>query len=94
MGTFTGTTLQWFNGIPDGQIPFFSQFSRMFREQLSVNTVKPSRSYDLFGVRQREGEPLEDYLNRFCAVTVRLQTHNEDMMITAFEQGIAARPLA
>jgi len=39
--TFTGTILQWFSEIPDGQITFFSQFSMMFKEQFSANNVKP-----------------------------------------------------
>jgi len=59
MGTFIGTTLQWFSGILDGQITFFPQFSRMFKEQFSVNKIKPIRLYDIFGVRQREGEGLK-----------------------------------
>jgi len=92
MDIFTGTTLQLFSGIPDGHITSFSQIFRMFREQFSVNKVKPPRLHNLFGVRQREGESLKDYLNRFCTVTVRLQTHDEDMMISAFEQGIVSRP--
>jgi len=86
MGTFTGTTLQWFSGIPDGQIIFFPQISRMFREQYAINKVL----YDIFNVKQREGEALKDCLNRFCTVTVRLQTHDEEMMIAAFKQGMAA----
>jgi len=47
MATFTGTTLQWFSGILDGQIASFSQFSTMFREQFSANKVKP-RGYMTF----------------------------------------------
>ena len=54
MSTFTGTTLEWFSGLPDGHITFFAQFSRLFREQFSVNQVKPPKLYDLFNVRQRE----------------------------------------
>jgi len=87
---FTGTTLQLFSGIPDGQITFFSHFSIMFRESFFANIVKPLRMYDLYGVRKREGQPLKDYLNRFNALTIRVQTHDEDMMIAIFEQGIAA----
>jgi len=34
-------------------------------QQFSVNQVKPPILYDLFNVRQREGESLKDYLNRF-----------------------------
>jgi len=51
MGTFTGTTLQWLSRIPDAQITSFPQFSRMFREQFSINKVKPLRLYDLFNIK-------------------------------------------
>ena len=43
MGTFTGTSLQWFSGIPNGQITSFSRFSMMFKEQFSANKVKRLR---------------------------------------------------
>jgi len=72
MSTFIGTTLQWFSGLPDGHITSFEQFSRLFRGQFFVNQVKPPMLYDLFNVRQREGESLKDYLNRLWALTVRL----------------------
>jgi len=32
MGTFTGTTLQWFSGLPDGHLTSFDQFSELSRE--------------------------------------------------------------
>ena len=89
MSTFTGTTLQWFSRLFDGHITSFAQFSRLFREQFFVNQVKPPMLYDLFNVRQWEGDSLKDYLNRLWALIVRLQTHDEDVMVTAFEQGIA-----
>jgi len=38
------------------------------------------------------GELLKGYLNRLWALTVRLQTHDEDVMVIAFGKGIAARP--
>jgi len=39
-------------------------------------------------VHQREGETLKDYLNRFCTLTVKLQTHDENVTVSAFEQGV------
>ena len=39
MGTFIGTTLQWFNRIPNDHITFFPQFSRIFKENFSANKV-------------------------------------------------------
>jgi len=90
MSTFTGTALQWFSGLPDGCITSFAQFSRLFREQFSVNQVKPLMLYDLFNVRQREEKQLKDYLNRLWVLTARLHMHDEDVMVIAFEQGIEA----
>jgi len=62
----------------------------MFKEQFSVNKVNPSRLYDLFHVKQREGELLKEYFNRLCAVSVRLQTQDEEMVVIAFVQGMTA----
>jgi len=72
MGTFTSTTLQWFSGLPDSHITSSDQFSKLFREQFSVNQTKPPFSFDLFNVKQRQGESLKNYLNRFWAFTVKL----------------------
>jgi len=85
---YNPTMVQW---DPSWSDHLFLSFSMMFREQFSASKVKPSRMYDLFGMRQREGDSLRDYLNRFSALTVRLQTHDEDMIIVSFEQGIAMR---
>jgi len=89
MGTFTGITLQWFSGILDGQITSFSQFSMMFRESFSANKVKPLRIYDLFGVKQWEGESLKDYLNRFSTLTIRnmnLEVFSKVVMRLGFQK--------
>ena len=94
MDTFTGTTLQWFTGIPDGHITSFPQFSKLFIEQFPTNKVKPLKLYDLFNVKKKEGEELKDYLNRFCVIRVRLQTHDEEMMVAAFVQGMTTEPFS
>ena len=92
MGTFTATAMQWFSGPPNGHITSFPQFAKLFREQFYANQVKPPELYDLFNVRQKEGEMLKVYLNRFWALTVRLQTHDEKVMVTGFGQGVASGP--
>ena len=60
----------------------------MFREQFSVNQAQPLISFDLFNVKQRQGESLKNYLNRFWAFIVKLQTHDEPLMVNAFGQGV------
>jgi len=84
MGTFTRTTLQWFSGIPDGHITFFLRFDRMFKEQFPSNKVNPPQLYDMFNDRHSKGESLKGYLNRFCTVSVRLRTQDEEMVVVAF----------
>jgi len=67
MSTHTGTTLDWFISLPDGHITSIEQFSTLFREQYIVNRAPPPVSYNLFDVRQYQGESLKDFLNRFEA---------------------------
>jgi len=35
-----------------------------------ANIIRPPRISDLFDVKQKKGEPLKEYLNRFCEVLV------------------------
>ena len=83
MSTLSGTTLDWFVSIPTGHITTFQQFSKMFVEQYIVNKAPPLVSYDLFDVRQDQGESLKDFLNRFGAQIVRLPGKDEEMFVHA-----------
>ena len=51
-------------------------------------------SYDLFDVRQYQGESLKDYLNRFGAQVVRLPSKDEDMLVHAFKKGVLPGPFS
>jgi len=92
MGMYTGTMLQWFVGLPDDHITSFDQFSRSFKEQFIVNQAQPPVPFDPFGVKQRQGEPLKDFLNKFGTFVVKLQTQDEALMVHAFGQGIMSGP--
>jgi len=94
MSTLTGTALDWFVSLLDGHVTSFAQFSTSFREQYIVNRAPPPVSYDLFDVRQYQGESLKDFLNRFGAQVVRLHTKDEDMIVHAFRKGILPRPFS
>ena len=70
-----------------GHITSFQQFSKLFMEQYIVNRAPPVVSYDLFDVRQNQGESLKDYLSRFGAQVVRLSSKDEDMLVHALRKG-------
>jgi len=65
VSTLQGTALEWFVSLPTGHITNFQQFSKLFVNQYIVSKAPPRVSYDLFDVRQYQGESLRDYLNRF-----------------------------
>ena len=88
MGTFAGTTLHWFIGLPDGHITSFGQFSALFREQFIVNRAPPPVPFDLFGVKQHQGESLKDFLDQFGAFLVKLHTQDEALIVYAFGRGV------
>ena len=76
MSTLTGMAMDWFISLPDGHITAFRQLSRLFREQYLTNKAPPSVSYDLFDVKQYQGETLKEYINRFGAQVVKVGTRS------------------
>jgi len=59
-----------------------------------VNKAPPLVSYDLFDVRQYQGESLKDFLNRFGAQIVRLPGKDEEMFVHAFKKGVLPGPFS
>ena len=49
-------------------------------------------SYDLFYVKQYQGETLKEYINRFGAQVVKVGTTEEPMIIYAFRKGMCPGP--
>jgi len=88
MSTLVGTTMDWFISLPDGHVTSFAQLSKLFREQYIANRAPPPNSYDLFDVRQYQGESLKEFVNCFGAQLVKLNTKDETMMVHAFKKGI------
>ena len=76
MSTLTGMAMDWFISLPDGHITSFPQLSRLFKEQYLANRVAPPVSYDLFDVKQYQGETLKEYINRFGAQVVKVSDGN------------------
>jgi len=81
MSTLTGMAMDWFISLPDGHITSFTQLSQLFREQYLANRAPPPVSYDLFDVKQYQGETLKEYINRFRAQVVKVGTTEEPMIV-------------
>jgi len=88
MSTLTGMAMDWFISLPCGHITFFQQLSQLFREQYLANRALPPVSYDLFDVKQYQGEILKEYINRFGSQVVKVGTTEEPMIVYAFWKGV------
>ena len=89
MSTLTGMAMDWFISL---HITFFAQLSQLFREQYLANRAPPPVSYDLFDVRQYQGETLKEYINRFGAQVVKVGTTEEPLIVYAFRKGMCLGP--
>jgi len=92
MSSLTGMAMDWFISLPNGHITSFLQLSRLFREQYLANRAPPPVSYDLFDVKQYQGETLKEYINRFGAQVVKVGTTEEPMIVYAFRKGVCPGP--
>jgi len=94
MSTLSSATMEWFVSLPDRHITNFDQFATLFREQYLVNKAPTRLSYDVFDVKQYQGESIKDYLNRFGVQVVRLKPTNEAIIVHAFVKGMLSGPFS
>jgi len=92
MSTLTGMAMDWFISLPSVHITSFQQLSQLFREQYLANRAPPPVSYDLFDVKQYQGESLKEYINRFGSQVVKVGTSEEPMIVYAFRKGVCPDP--
>jgi len=88
MRTLTGMAMDWFISLLEGHITSFTQLSRLFREQYLANRAPAPVSYDLFDVKQYQGETLKEYISCFGAQVVKVGTTNEPMIVYTFRKGV------
>jgi len=68
--------------------PLSTSSQRYSGNNSSSTRLPPPIYYDLFDVKQYQGEPLKDFLNRFGTLVVKLHTEDENMTVHAFKRGV------
>ncbi|KAL0391483.1 UNVERIFIED_CONTAM: hypothetical protein Slati_4533400 [Sesamum latifolium] len=61
---FARTAQQWFNQLPVGAIESFQEFRSLFLYQFASNRKFRKTELSLFAIRQKDNEPLKEYLQR------------------------------
>jgi len=94
MNTLADVVLELFFSLPHGHITTFDQFAMLFREQYLINGAPPRISYDVFEIKQYQGESLKEFLNRFGVQLVRLKPTDEPMTVHAFTKEMLPGPFS
>jgi len=94
ISTLASAALDWFVSLPNEHITSFDQFTTLFKEEYILNRAPSPISYDLFDVRQYQGESLKEFLNRFGVQGVKLHTKDEAMTVHTFTKGVLPGPFS
>ncbi|KAL0411270.1 UNVERIFIED_CONTAM: hypothetical protein Slati_3716700 [Sesamum latifolium] len=85
--TFARAAQQWFNQLPAGAIGSFQEFQSLFLHQFASSRKLQKTELSLFVVRQKDNEPLKEYLQRFNAATLEVPSATQEVKASAFSQG-------
>uniref|UniRef100_A0A2N9HBH6 RNA-directed DNA polymerase n=1 Tax=Fagus sylvatica TaxID=28930 RepID=A0A2N9HBH6_FAGSY len=83
-----GSARTWFNQLETGSIDTFAQLSRAFIDNFIGGRRSARPANYLLNIRQREGESLRSYVQRFNKEAVQIDEPNEYVALTAFNAGL------
>ncbi|KAL0420444.1 UNVERIFIED_CONTAM: hypothetical protein Slati_3067300 [Sesamum latifolium] len=77
--TFARAAQQWFNQLPAGAIGSFQEFRPLFVHQFASSRKLRKIELSLFVVRQKDNEPLKEYLQRFNAAALEVPSAMQEV---------------
>jgi hypothetical protein len=83
-----GSARTWFNQLETGSIDTFAQLSRAFIDNFIGGRRSARPANYLLNIRQKEGESLRSYVQRFNKEAVQIDEPNEYVALTAFNAGL------
>ncbi|KAL0416427.1 UNVERIFIED_CONTAM: hypothetical protein Slati_3474600 [Sesamum latifolium] len=86
--TFARAAQQWFNQLPAGAIGSFQEFRSLFLHQFASSQKLQKTELSLFAMRQKDNEPLKEYLQRFNTAALEVPSATQEVKASAFSQGI------
>ncbi|KAL0336367.1 UNVERIFIED_CONTAM: hypothetical protein Sradi_4848600 [Sesamum radiatum] len=86
--TLSKRALAWFNQLPAGTISSLEQLTQRFLHHFSMNKRVPKTTAFLFTIRQRENEPLRDYMQRFVEAVHEVPHVNHELLASIIQQNL------
>lgn len=88
LGTLLKGSLARFTHQPTHSIVNFADFFTKFLDHFYTQRVRWIPLEGLFNVKEKFGEPRQDYLSRFRNASIYLTKHNPHVFISAFSDGL------
>ncbi|KAL0451253.1 UNVERIFIED_CONTAM: hypothetical protein Slati_1103400 [Sesamum latifolium] len=86
--TFVWAAQQWFNQLPPAVIRSFQEFRSLFLHRFASSRKHRKTELSLFSIRQKEGEPLKEYLQRFNTAALEVLSATQEVKASSFAQGL------
>ncbi|KAL0298692.1 UNVERIFIED_CONTAM: hypothetical protein Sradi_6529000 [Sesamum radiatum] len=88
---FAQAAQQWFNQLPRAVIGSFHEFCSLFLHKFASSRKHRKIKLNLFSIRQKEGEPLKEYLQHFNMAALEVPSTTQEVTPSAFAQGLLDR---
>ncbi|KAL0434616.1 UNVERIFIED_CONTAM: hypothetical protein Sradi_0169500 [Sesamum radiatum] len=85
---FTEAAQTWFNQLPAGAIESFQEFRSLFLHQSASSRKLRKTELSLFAIRQKDNEPLKEYLQRFNTAALEVPSATQEVKASAFSQSL------
>ncbi|XP_062099125.1 uncharacterized protein LOC133805034 [Humulus lupulus] len=86
--TLSDTAQEWFFKFPPASIVSWEMFVKGFYGKFNAGCVHPTEANQLVKIRQKEGEPLKDYVQCFMRATARAKTLGDEGNMMALTAGV------
>ncbi|KAK4389426.1 hypothetical protein Sango_2279600 [Sesamum angolense] len=86
--TFARAAQQWFNQLSPAVIGSFQEFRSLFLYQFASSRKHRKAELSLSSIRQKEREPLKEYLQHFNTAALEVPTVTQEVKAHAFVQGL------
>ncbi|KAL0417216.1 UNVERIFIED_CONTAM: hypothetical protein Slati_3553500 [Sesamum latifolium] len=87
--TLSKRALAWFNQLSVGTISSLEQLTQCFLHYFFMNKKVPKTAAFLFTIRQKENEPLRDYMQRFVEAVHEVPHVNHELLASIIQQNLS-----
>ncbi|XP_062100543.1 uncharacterized protein LOC133806460 [Humulus lupulus] len=93
LATLSEISQQWFFKLPPGSITSWDVFVHTFYSLFSSAMLLPTELNDLVDIKQKDNEPLKEYIQRFMRKATRVKSLSDEGKLIAINSGIKVKSM-